>query len=481
MNKVKIKETLPKQYTDLANVLDINIDQSIDVSISGEATGPLLCLRNPLTDCLTSMLSLQGAMVAEIWRRKTGESQSVSVDRDHAMKFYDRVYFIRINGRILTLDAFNNPTSRTHKVADGFIETTTTLRHLHEGTLEVLQCWSDYQICNQKFLQWNADDLETELETRGLCGVKIRTQEDWRSHPQGKILNEKPVVDITKIGSAPAVPWNRKSRPLEGIRVLDLSKIIAGPLVGNMLAEQGADVLHIARMGDERILSNLIDTGFGKRCAFLDLEESADHERLLELVKTADVFINGYAPNRLAEKFGLSVEKLTELNPNLIYVTSSAFGSYGPWGHYKGWENMAQAATGMMFDHGNEETPLLTPVGLVTDYGTGCMGTLGVLAALLKRSEAGGSYHVEVSLAKTAMWYQDQGKGPVLDIEKVKEALRIAGEGGHTDAPIMKTQTSYGTITHMAPVIQYSKIHPYWLHPTPILGQDEPYWEDPLF
>ncbi|MCF4176900.1 CoA transferase, partial [Vibrio sp. McD22-P3] len=132
--------------------------------------------------------------------------------------------------------------------------------------------------------------------------------------------------------------------------------------------------------------------------AYLDFTLEKDLQRFFELVQDADVYVNGYTPGRLSEKFGITEEKLLSINPNLIIVTSSAFGEVGPWKDRHGWENIAQAATGSAFDHGLEDKPALCPYGFITDYGTGLMGAMGILKALHNRAFIGGSQHVQVSL-----------------------------------------------------------------------------------
>jgi len=425
----------------------------------------------------SALLGIQSLLIANIWKQKTGIKQVINIDLKRAMEMLDRVNYLQINGRDLQLDAFKRPTSMTNKVSDGHIETTTTLIHLHEGVLDVLDTCPNKEKVREAFLKWKVIDLEEKLNEAEIGGTKVRTQEEFRNHPAGKhLLENNHPFKVTKMNDSPPMPWKPSDRPLSGIKIVDMTLIIAGPLIGNVLAEQGADVLHISNPNAERIPSNFLDTGFGKRCAALDLNQKEDLTRLHSLLKEADVFINGYAPGRLAEKFGLTYEKLMELNPNLIMVSESAFGEDGPWGRRKGWENIAQAATGSLADHGSIDDPQYCPYGFLTDFGTGLFGAIATLVALEQRARLGGAYHVQVTLSNTALWYQDQGSKEhyVYDPDRVRKLIRFTGSGGHRSSYMMKTPTSYGVITHMQPVAEFSHTKPYWVHPTPILGADLP-------
>ena len=429
-----------------------------------------------LSDCMTSLLLLQGHLISHVSCMKNGPEQRVYVDRKHAMELYNRVNYIRINNRPLILDAYNNSTSRTHKTKDGFIELTTTLRHLHEGVLTLLDCSPDYDQVANKFLQKTSEEWELELNAANLGGQKLRTREEFRAHPQGQVVLQEDPFKVEALNKRPPKPFQQEGRPLEGIKVLDLSHIIAGPTIGNVLAEQGANVLHVANPTAERIPSNIIDTGFGKRCTYLDLNTEDDLNQFWKLLEAADVYVSSYAPHRLEEKFGITEGKLLAKNPDIVICAHQAFGPSGPWEKHHAWENIAQAAIGSSSDHGDTERPYLCPYGFPTDYGTGVMAANGVVAALINRATLGGGQKVTVSLARTGVWMQDQGIGEHPNVDEViKYGVAAVTTGQESDNQIV-TKTHYGEITHLAPIIQYSETPAFWEHPTPILGEHFPEW-----
>lgn len=430
-----------------------------------------------ISDSISSLLILNGLLIANLWENKSGTSQVVSVNRERAMELLYRPNFIHINGRPLSLDAFKKHTSLTHKTKNGFIETTTALSHLHEGVLNLLHVPPDKLSVDNAFLARTSESLEEELNTRQLGGATIRTREEFRKHPQGIELLKSPPFIVESLNSRDPLPFKSSSRPLSDIKVLDMSHILAGPVISNLLAEQGANVLHIANPGGERVASNWLDTGHGKRCANLDFNDSDDIHQLHTLIAESDIFVNGYSAGRLQEKFGLTDEFLLSINPDLIIVSSSAFGETGEWSRRAGWENIAQAAIGSMDDHGSPERPLHCPYGFLNDYATGLMGSIGALSALHKRASEGGAQRVKVSLARTGLWIQDQGIGEKAAVSDVLEKFLSVVQGGNKSQYAMMTKTSFGDLTHLAPVIQYSETKAYWDLPVEVIGSSYPVWQ----
>jgi crotonobetainyl-CoA:carnitine CoA-transferase CaiB-like acyl-CoA transferase len=420
-----------------------------------------------------------------IWRMRGGKGQKITVDRQKAMYHLYRMQFLRQHGYRVLLSAPFKYTGLTHRCKDGrFIETLTTLRHLEDGMLELLDCLNKKEAVDAAFMKWNAYDLEEEINKRGLCGAVVRSKQEWREHPQGKALLDLPVITIEKIANSEPIPFKAADRPLRGIQILDLSYIIAGPTIGNVLAEQGAEVLHINRPNSEQILTNIMDSGWGKLSAYLNLDDPADVSRLNDLIKdNCDVFIQSYRPDALNNR-GFTPEKMAELRPGIIRVDVSAYGHIGPWASRKAWENIAQACTGIMVDQGSFDSPRLVP-GFLTDYSTGYFAALGILTALIRRAREGGSYHVRVSLAQGCMWYQDLGYVSEAERGKVRrsfeeEFLRCfdprVGDGFNDHVELMETDTPFGRLTHMAPITKYSETPAYWERPTVPLGYHRAEW-----
>jgi crotonobetainyl-CoA:carnitine CoA-transferase CaiB-like acyl-CoA transferase len=442
-----------------------------------------------LAEGTSSILGAIGSAVAQIWKARSGEEQDIVVDRLHAVQALHRVNFLKQSGYPIILSAAFNPTGLTHRCGDGrFIETTTALRHLELAMLDLLDCANTDAACREAYMQWNAFELEETIAHHNLCGAVHRTRQEWRKHQQGAALMESPVIAIEKIGDSAPEPFSPAPRPLSGVRILDHTHIIAGPMVSNALAEQGADVLHVACHKHERVSIAWIDTGFGKLSCYLDLDTARDIDRYNDLIKDGDVVVEGYAPG-VMDRRGFSARRLAQLRPGLIYLSECTYGHTGPWALRKGFENIAQAVTGVSIDHGSEDSPIMCPALFMTDYGTGYLGALGVLAALIRRSKEGGSYHVRVSLCRTAMHFQNLGEVPT-DERRVKLKGKLqegiassmlptaAINDINNSAVLIQTETGLGTITHMAPVIQYSKTKAFWERLLVYLGASKAEWPD---
>jgi hypothetical protein len=437
----------------------------------------------------SAILAAIGSAVAQIWRMRGGEEQDINVDRLHAVQALHRVGFLKQNGYPIILTAPFNPTGMTHRCRDGrFIETMTTLRHLELGMLELLDCANTFAASREAYMKWSAFELEDAVAAKNLCGTVHRTREEWRKHPQGMPLSQLPVVTIEKIADSAPEPFAPAARPLSGVRVLDHTHIIAGPMIGNALAEQGADVLEVSCHRLERVTTNWMDTGFGKLNCYLDLDIPRDMARYNDLVRDGcDIVVEGYRPGAM-EARGCSARRLAELRPGLVYMSESCYGHVGPWALRKGWENMAQACTGVGIDHGTEDWPFLAPPMFMNDYGTGYLGALGALAALIRRAEEGGSYHVRVSLCQTAMWFQDLGDVSMGErrshslVGRMQQGMASSGHplAGFDDvnksAVLLESESPLGIMTHMAPVIQYSKTKAYWERPLAYLGSSKAEW-----
>jgi crotonobetainyl-CoA:carnitine CoA-transferase CaiB-like acyl-CoA transferase len=482
------EERQTKFYNDLMATVGLDPkDAGGSLNFTGP-TDPIYDSPYFLAEGQSAILGAIGSAVAQIWRMRGGEEQEIEVNRLHAIQAMHRVSFLQQSGYPIILTAPFNPTGLTHQCQDGrFFEATTTLRHLELGMLDLLDCANTDAACREAYMKWNSFELEEAVAHHSLCGAVHRTREEWRNHPQGRALSTIPVITIEKIGDSAPEPFAPAPRPLSGVRILDHTHIIAGPMVGNALAEQGADVLHIASHKHERVATNWIDTGFGKLSCYLDLDTPRDLDRYNDLVKDGcDVVVEGYAPGLMAKR-GLSARLLARLRPGLIYVSETAYGHVGPWALRKAWENIAQAVTGVTIDHGSEDSPIKAPPELMTDYGTGYLGALGVLAALIRRAKEGGSYHVHVSLCQTAMHFQDLGEVP-MDERRKKLTGRLqegfasslrpmaAINDINNSAVLIETETGLGTLTHMAPVLQFSKTKAYWERPVVYLGASKAEW-----
>jgi hypothetical protein len=252
--------------------------------------------------------------------------------------------------------------------------------------------------------------FETEATAAGLCVSALRSHAQWLAHPQSDALAAQPLVTIERIGEAPKTPLPAAAaRPLQGLRVLDLTRVIAGPVAGRTLAAHGADVLHITAPHLPSIPALVMDTGRGKRNAALDLRQ--DGARFAELLTGADAMLRSYREGALAS-LGFSDERMAALRPGIIIGHLSAYGVMGPWGGKRGFDSLTQTATGMNADEAaaaGDALPRVLPCQAL-DHASGYLLATGVMAAMIRRAEEGGSWRVRVSLARTGMWIRSLGR-----------------------------------------------------------------------
>ena len=236
------------------------------------------------------------------------------------------------------------------------------------------------------------------------------------------------------------------------------------------LAEHGAEILMVAGEHVPQVLPYVADTSHGKRSCFLDLRQSAEVEKLRGLVRSADIFSQGYRPNMIG-RLGFGPEELAALRPGLVYVSISCYGADGPFSHRAGWEQVAQIMSGIAAEGvqtGPAYRPRLLPAA-ANDYITGYLGAYGALLALARRSHEGGSYHVRVSLCQTAMMIYRQGK-----ITTLPQAPDLSAD--EIDALRIESNCHLGRIRHLGPVLRLSETMPGWNLPTPKLGGDAAMW-----
>jgi crotonobetainyl-CoA:carnitine CoA-transferase CaiB-like acyl-CoA transferase len=439
---------------------------SCDGDVTIEGNDPVLAAKFPIGEAAATALGACAAAAAHLHALRTGETQSVSVDVTNAAASLISFGLQSVDGKVTRREAEGNPLVALYECGDGrWIHIHGAFPRLADPTLDVLQCAPDRDSIAAAVKKWDAQDLEDALAERRTCGAKVRTAAEWREHAQGVALAGVPRVELVRIGDAPPEPLKPGARPLEGVRVLDLTRMLAGPACGRLLAEHGADVLAITGRDLPNPLPFVIDTGHGKRTAFLELHDAGDAQRLRMLASKTDVFIQGYRTGAMARR-GFAPEDLAALRPGIVYVSINCYGHEGPFVQRPGWEQLAQSVAGIAAVEGAEDRPQLLPAA-ACDYTTGYLAALGTLAAIAKRSTEGGSWHVRASLARTAMWFDDLG--PRCD---------PAGASGLAPATesMLETQTGYGVVRHLGPVARLSATSARWDLPTAPLGSHEPVW-----
>jgi crotonobetainyl-CoA:carnitine CoA-transferase CaiB-like acyl-CoA transferase len=256
-----------------------------------------------------------------------------------------------------------------------------------------------------------AVEVEDLVLAEGGAAAAMRTRDDWLTNGPGTVIREEPLVAIEKIGDAPPREPSQADIPLAGVRVLDLTHVLAGPVCGRVLAAHGADVLHVTPPQWPVLLELVRDTDFGKRQCTVDLGDE-----LWALMADADVFVQSFRAGALTRK-GFSVKEMAERRPGIIAVSIAAYGHTGPWRDRRGFDSLVQMSSGITANAGLDKPRALPAQAL--DHGSGWLAAYGVMTALHRRATEGGSWHIRLSLARTAEWLHDLGRqeGPVSEVD----------------------------------------------------------------
>jgi len=432
---------------------------------------PVIATRFRAGEAAAAALAANATAAADLWCARGGRPQRIEVDVRAAAA--SLVSFAYLRYQDASFERRGQATTALYRARDG------RWIHLHggfssrEGTLALLKCDDDANAIANAVASWDAQALEDTLAERGVCGAKLRSANEWRVHPQGIALARVPVVEILPLGDADRepVPGPRAdehgARPLSSVRVLDLTRVLAGPTCARTLAEHGADVLHVRSPKLPSIEPFVIDTNPGKRSCFLDLDRKEDVEQVRALVHDAHVFSQGYRPGALARR-GFAPEELARMRPGIIVVSIDCYGHEGPFAGRPGWEQLAQTVSGMALEHAGDENPALVPTA-INDYTTGYLGALGAMCALARRTVEGGSWHVRVSLARTAMW--------IMSLPRTAPDAKPGGfDAASIAAWIIEMNTAWGPLTRLGPIARMSETPPRWELPPAPLGSDPAEW-----
>ncbi|HVV35073.1 MAG TPA: CoA transferase [Acidimicrobiales bacterium] len=429
---------------------------------------PVLPSKFPIGARAAAALGACGVAAATVYADRTGESQDVFVDQTRAETSLLSFMLNRVDGVMPLRTAEGNPLVALYECGDGrWVHLHGAFPKLAQLTVDVIggAVGDDATQVAARVKQFRAHELEDALAAAGACGAMVRSIDEWVAHPQRDAIAPLGRVSIERIGDAPVTPAGAGARPLGGVRVLDLTRVLAGPTCARVLAEHGADVLHVNGEHLDNVEAFVIDTNHGKRSAALDLRRTEDAAALRALIGGADVFSQGYRGDALARR-GFGPDDVAALRPGIVYVTINCYGDVGPWRLRPGWEQLSQSVTGIADAQGEPGAPRLIPAA-AADYTTGYLGALGVMAALRRRSIEGGSYHVRVSLCQTAMWIAQDG--PCVDPS-------TATGFGDTDSWLTTEATPFGEVVHMTPVTQLSRTPAHWATPVVPLGTHPPTW-----
>lgn len=355
---------------------------------------------------------------AWLWQCRSGQAQLVSVDRTHAALEFTGDFALagavpplwdKLSGLYACGSAVGQP---------GWVRIHANFAHHRDVALRVLGlpegAATERATLTAALAKWTATDFEQAVAGAGGVVAAARSFAEWDAHPQAQALASQPLVAITPIagGDAAPRPWPTpaEARPLAGLRVLDLTRILAGPVAGRCLAAHGADVLLVNGPHLPNIAA-IADTSRGKRSARLDLRTDADRARLHALADGADVFLQGYRPGTLAAR-SFGADELARRHPGIVVATLSAYGEAGPWAGRRGFDSLVQTATGLNLAEAaaaGSTTPRALPMQAL-DYAAGHLLAFGIQAALWKQRTQGGSWQVRVTLAGVGAWLRALGQ-----------------------------------------------------------------------
>jgi crotonobetainyl-CoA:carnitine CoA-transferase CaiB-like acyl-CoA transferase len=450
-------------------------DRAAAVTFSGGAD-PVLPTPFRIAAAGAATLAAAGLAAAALWELRTGRRQEIAVDvRQAAASLRSGHYMALGDGK---LSAERNSIMGVYPARNG------RWSYLHcnfpnhrAAALKVLGVPEDRQAVARAVAGWDALELEEAIIAARGAGGMVRSRQEWAEHPQSAAVAALPLIEIVRIGDAPREDLPPGNRPLSGIRVLDLTRVLAGPTCARTLAEHGADVLKITAPHLPNLGYQEFDTGHGKLSAHLDLRQERDAAVLQELVRGADVFSQGYRPGSLGSR-GFSPGSLAAARPGIVYVTLSAFGHTGPWAERRGFDTVVQTVSGITTRQaeavpGKAPGPQFYPVSAI-DYCTGYLMAFGAMVALARRAQDGGSWLVRISLAQTGKWLVDRGE--------VAEAAARAAPAEFAPEELerwsMVTETPAGRLRHLRPVVQMSETPPYWARPSVPLGYHRAEWPE---
>jgi crotonobetainyl-CoA:carnitine CoA-transferase CaiB-like acyl-CoA transferase len=473
-------------------------DAGGSVTFSGK--DPMIQSRVRIGACMALPAMAAGVGAATIWKHRTGEEQDLKVD------LRESLYNVNpLIGLVQRMDqaAGNIPADNPVPNSFGFIPTvngmgyqaplmighplsfatfqtkdgkwatpTGAYPHLYHGFLNVVGASPNTESMAAEVKKWDAEDLDEAVADAGFVLGIHRTAEEWAEHPEGEYLAKTPVIEIVKVGDADPIPFTANpSQPLSGVKALSLTHVIAGTCAARTLAEYGAEVLHIAR--DQAVEHDFFvqDINVGMRSAFLNLRREQGKDALNALIPETNVFIEGFR-GRSIDRLGFGVEEVVKKRPGIVYLSLRCYGWDGPWKNRAGFDMEGLTVSGITMAESEDGVhPQFPPTRVLNDYIAGYLGASGILAALNRQAQEGGSYHVRVNLTRAAMWYRGIGLLANKDIDLTNPEHQMI------DPEVLTKDTPYGEIRRLGPQVKLSRTPGRWRDPlVSVRGSDLPVW-----
>jgi hypothetical protein len=417
-----------------------------------------------VTDLACSSIAVAGQAVAELLHSQSGRLPSLEVDRRLASFWF--ATSLRPVG--WSVPPLWDPIAGDYATRDGWIRLHTNAAHHRASAEHVLGQCADRATMAAKVGQWDKTELEHAVVDAGGCAAEMRSWAQWQRHPQGVAVNAEPLIHFTANNGESAKTWQGSvAQPLAGIKVLDLTRVLAGPIASRFLAGLGAEVLRVDPP-DWNEPGVIPEVTLGKRCTRLNLHDKTDRAVFEALLKDADILLHGYRADAL-ERLGYGQPERQNIAPGLIDVCLNAYGWSGPWQNRRGFDSLVQMSSGIAdagqhWKKADKPTPL--PVQAL-DHGTGYLMAASAIRALTERFSNGHGSSARLSLARTAKLLVEQGQVGAQEPLPAEEA----GDQG-----MLVEQTAWGPAHRLQVPLKITGTPLQWTIPAGELGSHRPQW-----
>lgn len=412
--------------------------------------------------------------IAELWSARTGGLvPAVAVEKRKTCGSFKSEALLTPVG--WDLPPMWDPVAGDYRTADGWIRLHTNYESHRRAAMGVLGTEPDRDAVSVAVASWSGDELELAVIEAGGCAAVMRTESEWKAHDAGRATGAEPPVRLGPAqaiarGPAPDLSMPGADPPLAGIRVLDLTRVIAGPVATGLLAGYGAEVIRVDPPGFEEVPALLPITTAGKRCVALDLTTTADRDQFRTLVEQAHVIVSGLRPGALTG-LGFDPASLRETNPSIITVIHDAYGWTGPWAGRRGFDSLVQMSTGIAaagMGAAGADHPIPMPAQAL-DHGIGHLLAAAACRALTRLATTGATSDVRGSLV---------GASNTLRLRPTAKASTLVAPPW-SDADTRPVPTAWGPI-RVPPAATHIVGHdPTWnVVPGP-LGRHRPEWSTP--
>jgi hypothetical protein len=425
-----------------------------------------------VTDFAAASIGAAAAALRHVSDGFHDATPELRIDRRLASLWFDR----SVSPLGWALQPAWDPIAGDYAAADGWIRLHTNAPHHRRAALDVLQCASDRPAVAAAVKGWSAQALESAVVAGGGAAAMMRDTASWRAHPQGRAVATEPLIDWRAEESGTSASssglWRPQGdRPLAGLKVLDLTRVIAGPVATRYLAGYGAEVLRIDPPGwDEDAI--LPESTLGKSCARLDLRRADDRAVFERLLSKADILVHGYRPGAL-DALDYPEDVRARLRPGLIEVVLDAYGWTGPWHARRGFDSLMQMSTGIAhrgMSWKGAAHPVPLPVQAL-DHATGYLMAAAALRALAWREAGAGPRVARLSLARTAFF--------LLDSASEEGATGVSIEAVPGDYAATTEQTAWGPVRRLANAASIAGVAQHWTKPAGRLGSTQARWAEP--